>query len=175
VDETTAALQALWRALQKDLMDVQKEVSNSWKEVAKLCNYLSGQDEIPCQPSSVCQPVIHVPETPAIPESASSTSAALETNAPAQSPSSAISNVSSSSSSFHINSLLLNSPHTQPTGLPVAGPSGTRREQVQVHSTFCNRNVMLDKLITLAYCNYSVRPHASERFRARGDSSQATI
>lgn len=156
-------------------MDVWKEVKTNLKQVTDLCNYFSHQDEILHGQSSIYQPAIRAPEqTASVPERVSA-SAVLETTAATPSPSSAISNVSSSSSSFHLNLLLLNSPHTQTTGLPVAGPLLTGQEQCKALGTSNNHTIMLDMLLMLVDYDVSIRPYTAECLRARGGSCQASV
>jgi hypothetical protein len=138
-----------------------------WKEVAETRSFVSGRGEMYhglSKQSSVSLPSLHVPQPPTFPESSAAT----------PSPMSAISNVSSGSSSFHLGSLILDSPNPWTTGLPVAGPSGIGREQPQVQGVSCY-HLVFHMLIEFAYHHCSAQVHAVQCIRASMHHCQATI
>ena len=111
--------------LEANMSGLRSEVSDCWMNVAAISNFFSGQGEMMhgrSIPSGMNLPSLRVPPPPPFQDG----------TAVAPSPSSAISNISSNSSTFHIGGLMLDSPHSRSIGLPVAGPSGVGRERQQV-------------------------------------------
>lgn len=124
MDELTATMQAVHISLQNEISELRKEVADCRKEVARLGERMPAQSERPGLPgvSTAGIPSLRYPQPLPVQQN---TFAFPESGAPAApSPISATSNISSSSSSFHLSSLALDSPQTRVTGLPVAGPSG---------------------------------------------------
>lgn len=162
-------MQDLQVELQKEITELRREVSDCWSNVAVIHDSISSQGETLrgwSMSSGASLPLLCVPPVPSFQESAS---AFLETTVTAPSPSSTISNVSSNSSTFHIGGLMLNSPHTRSTGLPVAGPSGIGREWHQAQGR-------LSHLISDAHANSnSVQTHVVECFRERTNHYQTTV
>lgn len=162
-------MQDLRVELQKEITELRREVMDCRSNIAVIRDIISGQGEMlrgRSTSSNASLPLLRVPPVPSFQESASEV---LENPVVAPSPSSAISNISSDSSAFHIGGLMLDSPQTWPTGLPIAGPSGIGRERHQAQGR-------LSHLISNAHANNnSVRTHVAERFRARTNHYQTTI
>ena len=110
--------------LEKELLELRKEVADCRTNVAKIWDFLSSKGEVLHGLSKLSTgsiPSLRYPQPVSFQESASGVPESTVAAAP--SPISATSNVSSSSSNFHLGSLMLDSPHSQLATLPVAGPS----------------------------------------------------
>jgi hypothetical protein len=126
VDALAASLQELQKELQNDIANIKKDVLTSQMDLVELCTKLSGQQ------ASLSLPSLHVHQAPMLEESATTFPDGTPS---APLPSSAVSTVSTSLSSFLPNALMLKSPHTQMISLLVPGPSGLWLEQPHVQST----------------------------------------
>jgi hypothetical protein len=153
------ALQELHKDVQKEIAEVQKDISAGRLEFAELRARLSGKQAGLGIPSlSVPQPSTFDEVTPPF----------SENPATAPSPSSAVSNVSSGSSSFHLNTLTIDSPTTRMTALPVAGPSRLCPGPHQVQGTSIYCSTMHDMLILQADYECSIWTSQTKHVRARG-------
>lgn len=110
--------------LEKELLELRKEVADCQTNVAKIWHFLSSKGEALHGLSKLSTgsiPLLRYPQPLSYQDSASALPESTVAAAP--SPISATSNISSNSSNLHLGSLLLDSPQTRPATLPVSGPS----------------------------------------------------
>lgn len=121
-------MQEIHPKLEKEVVELRKEVAECRTTVANIWDFLSSRgDALHGLPklSTGSIPLLLNPQQLSFQDTASAVPES--TVAPAPSPISATSNISSSSSNLHLGLLMLDSPHTRPVTLPVAGSSRVGR------------------------------------------------
>jgi hypothetical protein len=121
IDNLTVVIDLLQVQISELQSDFDMKNAKASKKFVELCITSHGKDHMlcrMCQQASVSMlPLnLHIPPASALGEEAASMP---------PSASSHISNVSSASSNLHFGSLMIDSPTTHPTSLPLTGPSGS--------------------------------------------------